>query len=148
MPTGLVENRNTKSQVWHYLLLRKMQTESQKTLTSLSASCVKRRSWPISEIQAICTHVRNKHPTIYTDSAKERQGSSNSTWGKDSTCKLQLLLFLKKANKLDWNSTERKELTKAITVGLVKDMLPLSTIDKPAFRAKLSPRYDWPTTSR
>ena len=35
------------------------------------------------------------------------------------------------------SSQEHKELTKAVTYCLTKDMLPISTADKPGFKAKL-----------
>ena len=50
------------------------------------------------------------------------QSSLEATWDK---------------TKLFSSSHEYKDLTKSVTYCLVKDMLPISTLDKPGFKAML-----------
>ena len=52
-----------------------------------------------------------------------------------------------KQKLLSTSSREHKELTKSVANCLAKDMLPLSTVDKPGFRAMLymfNPRFQLP----
>ena len=91
-----------------------------------------------------------QHPSIYKDLSKERQESSNSSRDKDSSSQTSVTALFEKSRKFDRNSREHKELTRSITMCLAKDMLPLSTVDKPGFRAmisRLNPRCDLPTRS-
>ena len=123
--------------------------ESQKTLTSQSASFSKKTA-RFGNTSNLYTHIRKKHPSTYTSLAKERQESSSSTRGKDSRSQTLVTALFEKSKKFDRNLREHKELTKSITMCLAKDMLPLSTVDKPGFRAMISrfnPRYDLPTRS-
>ena len=69
------------------------------------------------------SHLKSKHPDEYFD-----------TWNKQQP--------------LSTSSKEYKALTGAVTHCLTRDMLPLSTVDKPVFRAMLhefNPRYQLPT---
>ena len=53
-----------------------------------------------------------------------------------------------KQRPLSSSSKEHKALTNAVTYCLASDMLPLTTVDKPGFRAMLqtfNPRYQLPT---
>ena len=62
-----------------------------------------------------------------------QQSSLEATWDK---------------TKLYFSSShEYKDLTKSVTYCLAKDMLPISTVDKPDFKAmlrKFNPRYQLP----
>ena len=65
---------------------------------------------------------------------RTNQASFTETWNKQKL--------------LSSDSREHKELTKSVACCLARDMLPLSTVDKPGFHAmlqKFNPRYQLPT---
>ena len=93
------------------------------------------------------SHLKHKHlkehSLVQRASEKERkkekapdpnQPSLTATWDKQKL--------------LSTSSREHKELTKSVANCLAKDMLPLSTVDKPGFQAMLytfNPRFQLPT---
>ena len=82
------------------------------------------------------THIRNKHCSIYTDSAKERRESSNSTRGKDSSSQnFSYCSFIKKQevqSKLERTQGANKINNHVFGKGHA------SSVDKPGFRAMIS----------
>ena len=131
------------------LLSRQAPTESQKTLTSQSASFVKRTSQPGLVTSVICIHTSgiNTRPSTQVYLRKDKIRVLQEA---TAAHKRPLQVYLKKNRKFDRSSREHKELTRSVTTCLAKDMLPLSTVDKPGFRAmilRLNPRYDLRTRS-
>ena len=90
------------------------------------------------------SHLKNRHPEVY--SKLEKRPSS----GKRDRPVSQPSLpeAWQRTKMLPSSSREHKELTKAVTYCLTKDMLPISTVDKAGFTAKLqgfNPRYELPS---
>lgn len=150
MTSGLVEKKNTKSPVWRYFAFEADTDGKPKDIDKPKCKlCQEDITARFGNTSNLYTHIRNKHPSIYTSLAKERQESSSSTRCNSSSQTSVTALF-EKSRKFDRNSREHKELTRSVTTCLAKDMLPLSTVDKPGFRAmisKFNPRYDLPTRS-
>ena len=94
MATGLVE---TKSPVWRYFAFEAVANRKPKDIDKPKCKlCQEEVTARFENTSNLYTYVKNKHPSIYTNLAQERQESWNSTKGKDSS-PLWLLLFSKRA---------------------------------------------------
>ena len=92
------------------------------------------------------SHLKNRHPEVYSRLEKRPKTGHNRPAGQPS-----LSEAWRNTQMLPSSSREHKELTKAVTYCLTKDMLPISTVDKAGFKAMLrrfNPRYQLPTCSR
>ena len=144
----LVSKKNTKALVWKYFGFE-VDTNSQPL--SMEAPkcrlCYNTVAAKDSNTTNLHSHLKHKHPEEYSlvQCASEKgrkkekapdpnQPSLTATWDKQKL--------------LSTSSREYKELTKSVANCLAKDMLPLSTVDKPGFRAmlyKFNPRFQLPT---
>ena len=84
---------------------------------------------PLRKYQQSINTRHKQTPFHLKDLTKERQESSNSTRGKDSSLQTSVTALFENSRMFDRNSREHKELTKLMTMCLAKDMLPLSTVD-------------------
>ena len=144
----LVSKKNTKALVWKYF---GFEVDANGQPLSMEAPkcrlCYNNVAVKDSNATNLHSHLKHKHPEEYSlvQRASEKgrkkekapdpnQPSLTATWDK------QKLLLM--------SSREHKQLTKSVANCLAKDMLPLSTVDKPGFRAKLykfNPRFQLPT---
>ncbi len=88
------------------------------------------------------SHLKNRHPELYLQVEKKRPSTARPA-GHPS-----LSEAWQRTQTLASSSREHKELTKAVTYCLAKDILPISTVDKPGFKAMLqrfNPRYQVPS---
>ena len=93
------------------------------------------------------SHLRNKHPEEYDI---VQGAATNGTSSRRQSNKLQPLLEATwdKTKLFSSSSAEYKDLTKSVTYCLARDMLPISTVEKPGFKAmlrKFNPRYNLPS---
>jgi len=75
-------------------------------------------------------------------------GNSSKKQQSDKSEQPSLVAMWDKAKLLSSSSHEHRELTKLVTHCLAKDTLPISTVDKPGFKAmlqKFNPRYRLPS---
>ena len=80
MTTALVDKKNTKSPVWRYFAFEADANGKPKDIDKPKCKlCQEEVTAHFGNTSNLYTHVRNKHPSIYTDLANERQESSNST---------------------------------------------------------------------
>ena len=90
-------------------------------------------------------HLKNQHVDVY-DTIKRMSNEKRA--GKSSVSEQPtIIVSFAKTRKLSRNSKEHRELTKAVTFWLAKDMQPTSAVDKPGFKQlveKLNPRYELP----
>ena len=105
-----------------------LQTESLRTSISLSASCVKRRSWHASEIPLIGIHTSetNTVPSTLIQLRKD-ENHQIQLEARTAARKTSVTAPLEKSRKFNQNLREHRELTKSITMCLAKDMLPQLT---------------------
>ena len=93
------------------------------------------------------SHLRNKHPEEYDI---VQGAATNGTSSRRQSDKLQpsLEATWDKTKLFSSSSAEYKDLTKSVTYCLARDMLPISTVEKPGFKAmlrKFNPRYSLPS---
>ena len=145
----LVLTKNTKSLVWKYF---GFEVNDDGRPTSLDTPKCRLCQLPVgakdSNTTNLYSHLKIKHPEEFsllqcTNSSKrckaqketgKNQPSLTETWNKHKL--------------LSSDSREHKELTTSVACCLARDMLPLSTVDKPGFRTmlqKFNPRYQLPT---
>ena len=150
--TGLVEKKNTKSPVWRYFAFEADASGKLKDINKPKCKlCQEDITACFGNNSNLYTHIRNKHASIYSSLAKERQELSSSTRDRDSSSsQTSVTAVFERSRKYDRKSREHSELTRSATKFLAKDMLSISTVDKPGFRSmisRLNPRYDLPTRS-
>ena len=78
------------------------------------------------------SHLKSKHGEEYLQIQKERL---NVCKPNRPSSQPSLSEMWKKTQMIPSNSREHKDITKSITYCLAKDMLPISTVDKPGFKA-------------
>ena len=102
-----------------------------------------------SNTSNLYSHLKTKHPEEYALACQASKKKSKSFSTEEAAApKLTLLDSWDKRRPLSSLSREDKTLTNAVTYCLARDMLPLSTVDKPGFRKMLqqfNPRYQLPT---
>ena len=90
------------------------------------------------------SHLKNRHPEVYSKLEKRpSSGKCNHPVSQQSVSEAW-----QRTQTLPSSSREHKELTKAVTYCLTKDMLPISTVVKAGFKAMLqrfNPRYELPS---
>ena len=82
------------------------------------------------------SHMKNKHLEEHDTVQRAATKSIGKRQG-DKTQQPSLEATWDKTKLLSTSSHEHKDLTKAVTYCLAKDMLPISTVDKPGFKAML-----------
>ena len=84
------------------------------------------------------SHLKNKHPQEYDIVQKAAANTSRKRQSDTTQLPMQQLLLeatWDKTKLYSSSSHEYKDLTKLVTYCLAKDMLPISTVDKPGFKA-------------
>ena len=82
------------------------------------------------------SHIKNEHPEKY-DIVQRAATNTNRKRQSEKIVKTQQPSLEATWNKTKLFSYEYKKLTKLVTYCLAKDMLPISTVDKPGFKAML-----------
>ena len=140
----LVSNKKTKAFVWKYFGFetdgngRPLHVDSPKCRLCQATVAAKD-----SNTSNLYSHLRNKHPNEYLLAQHSSNSKAKSSHQSGQASILDL--WSKRQRPLSPSLKEHKALTKSVTCCLAKDMLPLSTVDKPGFRAMLhqfNPRYE------
>ena len=136
----LVSKQNTTSRVWTFFGFIQddfgKPKDCNKPTCKLCKSIV---SAKYGNTTNLYHHLKLKHPKKYL----EVKPTYASEAGRSQTITNAFL----KTQKMSTSSREHHELTRAITVCLAKDMLPLYLVDKPGFRKmleKFNSRYQIP----
>ena len=145
----LISKKNTKALVWKYF---GFEANDDGRSRSLDTPKCRLCHLPVGAKDANTTnlysHLKIKHPEEFSliqctnskrckpvqKETQANQPSLTETWNKQKL--------------LSSDSREHKELTKSVACCLARDMLPLSTVDKPGFRTMLqrfNPRYQLPS---
>ena len=94
------------------------------------------------------SHLSKHHPIEYQAVRPKRNGKGKGKASSSTAKECTIEESFKLATKLRSDSREHKELTKAITYYLAKDMRPAYSVELPGFRSmvsKLNPRYGLPS---
>lgn len=144
----LVDKRNTKSPIWAHFGLKPDENGVPKDLnTPVCKICFEEVVARNGNTSNLRTHLRVKHPEVYKNlpvpeasQQKQQQVASQPTIQES----------FDKGKMLSKDSREHKELTRAITECIAKDMLPIYIVEKPGFTAmvkKFNSRYQLPSRS-
>ena len=97
------------------------------------------------------SHLRSTHPEEFLLVQHASNKSAKQGKGQKTSCRdgqTSIIDSLSKKQPLSSSSKEHKALINSVANSLARDMLPVSTVDKPGFRAMLyqfNPRYQLPT---
>ena len=142
----LVSKKKTKAFVWKYFGFETDANGSPLRVDSPKCRlCQATVAAKDSNTSNLYSHLRNKHPQEFLIA---QRASSSKTKSSHRSAQASILDSWSKQRPLSSSSKEHKALTNSVTCCLARDMLPLSTVDKPGFRAMLhqfNPRYVLPT---
>lgn len=142
---SLTSKAKTKAKVWQYFGLEVGQTGEIRDINTpicRIGDCHARVKTKHSSTTNLYSHLKQHHPKEYEAVRPKKDKSKLASGTKPITEAFKL------ATKLQPTSHEHKELTKAVTYHLAKDMRPLSTVELPGFKmlvSKLNPRYELPS---
>ena len=140
----LVSKKKTKSFVWNYFEFETDCNGRPHCINSPKCRlCQATIAAKDSNTSNLYSHLKSKHPEEYLLAQHASKNGSLERKGQAS-----ILDLWKKQQPLSSSLKEHKSLTNSIAYCLARDMLPLSTVDKPGFRAMLhqfNPRYQLPT---
>lgn len=109
MATGLMEKKNTKSPVWRYFAFEADANGKPKDIDKPKCKlCYEEVTAHFGNTSNLYMYIKNKHPFVYTDLAKERQESS-SLEARRAAHKLRLPLF----SRNQGSSIKTRENTKS-----------------------------------
>ena len=95
-----------------------------------------RQSMPIPV--SLYSHLSKHHPSEYQAVRPKRNGKGKGKASSSTAKECTIEESFKLATKLRSDSREHKELTKAITYYLAKDMRPAYLVELPGFRSMVS----------
>lgn len=143
----LAAKPNVKANVWRFFGL---ETDSQNVIKDTNSpicrigNCRMKVKTKQSSTSNLYSHLRKHHPQEYEavrpPKAKKKSLAASKTIEE----------AFKQSIKLPRNSKEHKEITKAITYYLAKDMRPMYSVELLGFQRMinaLNPRYDLPSRS-
>ena len=141
---ALVSKKKTKSFVWNYFGFESDGNGRPRCINSPKCRlCRATIAAKDSNTTNLYSHLKSKHPEEFLLAQRASNKGSLERKGQAS-----ILDSWKKQQLLSSSSKEHKSLTNSIAYCLARDMLPLSTVDKPGFRAMIhqfNPRYQLPT---
>ena len=143
----LVKKRNAKAAVWRYFGLETesgMVKDPDLPVCRVCHVCVKTKHANTSKLYS---HLKKHHPIEYQAVRPKRNDKGKGKASLSTTRECTIEESFKLATKLRSDSREHKELTKAVTYYLAKDMRPAYSVELPGFRSmvsKLNPRYCLP----
>ena len=96
----------------------------------------------------LLNHLKLHHISEYREIARAQSTQSSRSLWRDKIDRQQTLeQYIEKVKKFNTNSKEHRKVTEAVTTCIVRDVMPVYTVDKPGFRAMmqaLNPRYQLP----
>ena len=134
---GLISKRNTKAFVWKYFGFEPNEKGIPRSKDhSKCRLCGLQIAAKDGNTSNLYSHLKNKHPEEHDT---VQRAATKTTWKRqgDKTQQPSLEATWDKTKLLSTSSHEHKDLTKSVTYCLAKDMLPISTVDKPGFKAML-----------
>ena len=146
----LVPKKNTKSKVWKYFGFTPNEDGSGPSDSDSPKCklCLKNVSARWANTSNLVNHLKLHHISEYREIACATQSSRSSRKDKLKIGGQQMLeQCMEKIKKFSTNSKEHRKLTEVVTNCIVRDVMPVYTVDKPGFRAMiqaLNPRYQLP----
>ena len=128
--------------------LRLMKMAVLVTTILLSVDCVLKMSAKWSNTSNLLNHLKLHHISEYREILREQSSTVLSRKDKFKTDGQQTLeQCVEKISKFSSNCKEHRRFTEAVTNCIVRDVMPVYTVDKSGFRAMveaLNPRYQLP----
>ena len=145
----LVAKKNTKSKVWKYFGFTPNEDGSPSDNdTPKCRLCLKDVLAWWSNTCNLLNHLKLHHISEYREILREQSSIVSPRKDKFKTDGQQTLeQCVEKISKFSNNCKEHRRFTEAVTNCIVRDVMPVYTVDKPGFRAMveaLNPRYQLP----
>ena len=146
-PTVLIP-KNTTSEAWkHFGLKAGPDGKPLDTSTAYCTLCQHPVSAKGGNTSNLFSHLKFKHPKEFSDIEKTRKSQHSMVEKKVSNNQPKIAESIKSSQKYSRSSKQWEKLTNSVTYAIAKDMLPLSTVEKPGFQNMLSTfdnRYQLP----
>ena len=145
----VMPKKNTKSSAWLYFSLlatqdgKVIETEQDRSVCKV---CGKRVLAKASNTTNLFQHLREHHPTAYTELGPKK--AVKREYSSSSSSQPTLGSIITSSTLYSSNSPQAKDLNRTVAYHIAKDAMPLSTVDKLGFRfmiSKLNPRYHLPS---
>ena len=147
-PTVLIPKKNTTSEAWkHFGLKAGPDGKPLDTSTAYCTLCQHPVSAKGGNTSNLFSHLKFKHPKEFSDIEKTRKSQHSMAEKKVSNNQPKIAESIKSSQKYSRSSKQWEKLTNSVTYAIAKDMLPLSTVEKPGFQNMLSTfdnRYQLP----
>ena len=143
-----VDKAGTKSEIWRYFGLHADKDgKPVNNGTAVCHICHRDVLAKAGNTSNLISHLRLKHPSVYAQSSFITKPSSSKA---DSHQKGQISIasLFAQSQPYDRKSKKWNSLTKVVTYCIVKDGLPLYTVEKEGFKKmlyKFDPRYEPPS---
>ena len=148
--SDLVSKWNMKAFIWRYFGFEPNETGNPRSKDHPKCRlCQVEIAAKDGNTSNLYSHLKNKHPEQY-DIVQRATTNANRKRQSNKIKKTQQPLLeatWDKTKLFSSSSQEYNKLTKSVKYCLAKDMLPISTVDKPGFKAMLrnfNPRYQLP----
>lgn len=150
---NLVAKKNTKSKVWKYFGFVPNEDGSGPSDSDSPKCklCLKNVSARWANTSNLLNHLKLHHISEYKEIARARSSTEISSSSRKSKVKTDgqqtLEQCIEKVKKFSTSSKEHRKLTEVVTNCIVRDVMPVYTVDKTGFRAMiqaLNPRYQLP----
>ena len=124
-----------KSAVWKYFGL-KCDEEKRPVIDghALCRQCKNKVAARNGNTSNLIAHLRNNHPTIYADFAKQKaEKAKQHPSNKSAPQQISITEALISSQPYDQKSKKWMELTNSVTYCIAKDMLSMYSVEKPGF---------------
>ena len=143
----LISKKNTKSLTWKYFGFIPAEDGRPTNYCNPKCKlCFKEVSAKFSNTSNLLKHLRLHHRNKYSKITRAQTAEPRSVKlsGKDKSTQPTLQACLQQSRKYSTNSKEHRRLSNAVTNFIVRDVMPIYTVEKDGFRAMveaLNPRY-------
>ena len=146
----LVAKKNTKSKVWKYFgfVPNKDGSGPSDSDSPKCKLCLKNVSAPWANTSNLLNHLKLHHISEYREILRAQSSIQSSRSSRRDKFKIDgqqtLEQCIEKVKKFSTNSKEHRKLNGAVTNCIVRGVMPVYTVDKPAMIQALNPRYQLP----
>ena len=144
--TQLVSKKNTTAPVWRHFGFEQNRGLPLDTNRPKCRVCYQEVPAKDCNMTNLYSHIKNRHQEMHSQLLLAMpKGKTSAT---KSTTQQTLTGVWENTQAYPSSSREHKELTKAVTFFIAKDMFPISTVEKAGFKsmlARFNPRYKLPS---
>lgn len=151
-PSGeeiLVPKRGGTSVIWDWFGFKTSDTEQASNICKLCRRVVVAKGGNTSNLFHL---LKNSHPRQYQEATATRgkistSGTGSASGARPKTTQVTLQASFTSATPYDKNSKRWKDITRAITLYIAKDMVPIQTVERDGFRyvvRTLDSKYEMP----